>query len=78
MHKVNAAWAGLGYYRRARYLLEGARHVMREHGGEFPRTSKELQQIPGMQPLRDAQTPAHVIGTTAPLIMLLQMRSSST
>lgn len=40
-------WAGLGYYRRARYLLEGAQYVMEHHGGAFPRTSKELQKIPG-------------------------------
>lgn len=46
--QVNAAWAGLGYYRRARYLLEGAQYVVAEHGGVFPRTSRELQKIPGM------------------------------
>ena len=40
-------WAGLGYYRRARFLLEGAQYVMQHHGGSFPRTSKELQKIPG-------------------------------
>ncbi len=51
-------WAGLGYYRRARFLLEGAQYVMQHHGGSFPRTSKELQKIPGgnappMPSLRD-------------------------
>ena len=40
-------WAGLGYYRRARFLLEGAQYVMQHHNGSFPRTSKELQKIPG-------------------------------
>ena len=25
--EVNELWAGLGYYRRARFLLEGARHI---------------------------------------------------
>ena len=25
--QVNDAWAGLGYYRRAKFLLEGARYV---------------------------------------------------
>ena len=29
-------WAGLGYYRRARFLLEGAQYVMQHHGGSFP------------------------------------------
>ncbi len=40
-------WAGLGYYRRARYLLEGAKYVMEHHNGAFPKTSKDLQKIPG-------------------------------
>lgn len=47
LEEVNAMWAGLGYYRRARYLLEGAQYVMEHHDGIFPKTSKELQKIPG-------------------------------
>ena len=47
LEEVNAMWAGLGYYRRARFLLEGAQYVMQHHSGSFPRTSKELQKIPG-------------------------------
>src|SRR5437667_11287648 len=31
--QVLAAWAGLGYYRRARNLLAAARTVVREHAG---------------------------------------------
>ncbi|HEY6881595.1 MAG TPA: A/G-specific adenine glycosylase, partial [Polyangiales bacterium] len=34
---VLAHWSGLGYYRRARLLHEGARAVVRDHGGELPR-----------------------------------------
>lgn len=45
--EVNEAWAGLGYYRRARYLLEGARHVVEKLDGSFPTTAKELLSIPG-------------------------------
>ncbi|BDA41049.1 Adenine DNA glycosylase [Coccomyxa sp. Obi] len=48
LEEVNAMWAGLGYYRRARYLLEGAKYVMEHHDGVFPKTSKELQKIPGV------------------------------
>ncbi len=47
MDEVNEVWAGLGYYRRARFLLEGANFVMKEMGGVFPATSAELQKIPG-------------------------------
>ena len=45
--KVNELWAGLGYYRRAKYLHSGAQHVVTELGGSFPTSSVELQKIPG-------------------------------
>ena len=47
LEDVNSLWAGLGYYRRARFLLEGAQYVVQHHSGSFPKTSKELQKIPG-------------------------------
>jgi A/G-specific adenine glycosylase len=46
--EVNEVWAGLGYYRRARFLLDGARYVAGDLGGAFPRTAAELQKIPGV------------------------------
>ena len=46
--EVMALWAGLGYYRRARYLLEGARYVMNQLGGIFPSAVAELCKIPGV------------------------------
>ena len=45
---VMAAWAGLGYYARARNLLKCAR-VVAERGG-FPETSAELIKLPGIGP----------------------------
>lgn len=48
IEEVNEVWAGLGYYRRARFLLEGANYVMNEMGGVFPGNSIELQKIPGV------------------------------
>jgi A/G-specific adenine glycosylase len=45
---VLAAWAGLGYYARARNLHAAARIVARERGGVFPRTVAELQKLPGI------------------------------
>lgn len=41
-------WEGLGYYRRARQLHAAARQIVRDHGGEFPRTALELRQLPGV------------------------------
>lgn len=47
---VMAAWAGLGYYARARNLLKCARVVAFERGGRFPETAAELATLPGIGP----------------------------
>src|SRR5689334_18721500 len=46
--EVMAAWAGLGYYARARNLLACARAVADEHGGAFPDTEEGLRALPGV------------------------------
>jgi A/G-specific adenine glycosylase len=46
--ELMAAWAGLGYYARARNLLACARVVVAEHGGQFPNTEAELRKLPGV------------------------------
>jgi A/G-specific adenine glycosylase len=45
---VLAAWAGLGYYARARNLHAAARLVAREMGGCFPDTAEGLRKLPGI------------------------------
>ena len=45
---VLAAWAGLGYYARARNLHACARAVAEEHGGRFPSTAAALKALPGV------------------------------
>ncbi|MBU2960857.1 A/G-specific adenine glycosylase [Citreicella sp. C3M06] len=47
---VMAAWAGLGYYARARNLLKCARAVTVDHGGVFPDTLEGLLSLPGVGP----------------------------
>lgn len=42
------AWAGLGYYARARNLHACAQTIVREHGGRFPMTEAELLKLPGI------------------------------
>ena len=44
---VMAAWAGLGYYARARNLLKCARVVVAEHDGRLPETEAALLKLPG-------------------------------
>ncbi len=43
-----AAWAGLGYYARARNLLACARAVAGEHDGVFPGAEEGLRALPGV------------------------------
>ncbi|MCR8550095.1 A/G-specific adenine glycosylase [Salipiger sp. P9] len=47
---VMAAWAGLGYYARARNLLKCARVVAEEFGGRFPGSYEALLTLPGVGP----------------------------
>jgi len=51
---VLAAWAGLGYYARARNLHACARAVSHDHGGVFPSTERELRKLPGIGPYTGA------------------------
>ncbi|KAJ3703551.1 hypothetical protein LUZ61_007256 [Rhynchospora tenuis] len=44
--EVNEMWSGLGYYRRARFLLEGAKSIAKEE--RFPRSAMELRGIRGI------------------------------
>lgn len=46
--EVMAAWAGLGYYARARNLLKCAQHVASVLGGRFPDTEDGLRSLPGI------------------------------
>jgi A/G-specific adenine glycosylase len=45
---VLRAWAGLGYYARARNLHACARAVVERHGGSFPRRLDALRALPGV------------------------------
>src|SRR5690349_21497588 len=47
---VLRAWAGLGYYARARNLHACAQAVTERHGGRFPSTEAGLAELPGIGP----------------------------
>ncbi|MGR9169255.1 A/G-specific adenine glycosylase [Rhizobium sp. KDH_Rht_773_N] len=46
--EVMAAWAGLGYYARARNLKKCAEAVASQHAGVFPDTEEGLKALPGI------------------------------
>ncbi|MGH6760474.1 MAG: A/G-specific adenine glycosylase [Phyllobacterium sp.] len=45
---VMRAWAGLGYYSRARNLKKCAEMILSEHGGRFPGDAAGLKKLPGI------------------------------
>lgn len=48
--EVYQLWEGLGYYRRAFHLHQGARLVVQEHQGHLPQTRQALLKLPGIGP----------------------------
>ena len=65
---VMAAWAGLGYYARARNLLACARGVVAEHGGQFPDSEADLRALPGIGDYTAASVAAIAFGRRAVVI----------
>ncbi|MEO0730687.1 MAG: A/G-specific adenine glycosylase [Pseudomonadota bacterium] len=55
---VLSAWAGLGYYSRARNLHACAKHITVHNGGVFPDTEAELLKLPGIGPYTAAAVAA--------------------
>jgi len=62
---VLGAWAGLGYYARARNLHACARAVCAGHGGRFPDTEAGLRELPGIGPYTAAAVAAIAFGRCA-------------
>ncbi len=48
--EVLSAWAGLGYYARARNLHACAKAVVERYGGQFPEDEAALLELPGIGP----------------------------
>ena len=48
MDQVLQAWAGLGYYARARNLHKCAGVISRDYGGRFPDHEDKLLELPGI------------------------------
>ncbi|MBI3453872.1 MAG: A/G-specific adenine glycosylase [Rhodospirillales bacterium] len=62
---VLAAWAGLGYYARARNLHKCAQVVARNLGGRFPDDEDTLRALPGIGPYTAAAVAAIAFGRRA-------------
>jgi A/G-specific adenine glycosylase len=66
--EVMSAWAGLGYYARARNLIACARAVAGEHGGSFPDTEAGLARLPGIGRYTAAAIAAIAFGRRAVVV----------
>ena len=66
--EVMGAWAGLGYYARARNLLACARAVVAEHGGRFPESEVALRGLPGLGAYTAAAVAAIAFGRRAVVV----------
>jgi A/G-specific adenine glycosylase len=66
--QVMAAWAGLGYYARARNLIACARFVTEEFGGKFPSDEGMLRILPGIGPYTAAAISAFAFGRRAVVV----------
>ncbi|MEQ1497961.1 MAG: A/G-specific adenine glycosylase [Novosphingobium sp.] len=64
---VMAAWAGLGYYARARNLIACARAVA-ARGGQFPQTETDLRLLPGLGAYTAAAVAAIAFGERAAVV----------
>jgi A/G-specific adenine glycosylase len=65
--EVMAAWAGLGYYARARNLLACAREVV-ARGGAFPDSEDGLRALPGLGAYTAAAVAAIAFGRRAVVV----------
>lgn len=63
-----SAWAGLGYYARARNLLAAARAVTSEHDGRLPASEAELRKLPGFGAYTAAAVAAIAFGLRAVVV----------
>jgi len=65
---VLVAWAGLGYYGRARNLHRAARAVIRDYRGRLPRSVAALRALPGVGRYSAGAVASIAFGAPAPVV----------
>ena len=61
-------WEGLGYYSRVRNLHKAAVQIVTEHGGQMPRSSRDLQKLAGIGPYTSAAIASICFGERIPAL----------
>ena len=65
---VMTAWAGLGYYSRARNLHKCAQYVAEHFDGKFPSAAKDLEKLPGIGDYTSAAISSIAFAQPAPVM----------
>lgn len=65
---VLKAWAGLGYYRRARFLHAAAKMLVQEWGGILPQKAADLRSLPGIGAYTSAAIASLSFGERVPVV----------
>jgi A/G-specific adenine glycosylase len=66
--EVMKAWAGLGYYARARNLHRAAREVVESYAGKIPEDRERLRSLPGVGPYTAGAIASIAFGRPEPAI----------
>ena len=66
--EVMAAWAGLGYYARARNLVRAAQVIVAVHDGKLPADEASLRALPGFGAYTAAAVAAFAFGQRAVVV----------
>ena len=66
--EVLRLWQGLGYYSRARNLRRAAIAVVNDHGGELPKDTAELLNLPGIGRYTAGAIASIAFGKRAPIL----------
>lgn len=64
---VLSAWAGLGYYSRARNVHRSAKIIVGERGGRFPESFEKWLELPGIGPYTAAAVASQCFGVKEPV-----------
>lgn len=68
LERATAIWQGLGYYRRCRFLHEGAKQVVEEYGGLVPSEAAQLRKIKGIGQYTAGAISSIAYGRAEPLV----------
>jgi A/G-specific adenine glycosylase len=68
LDSVLREWSGLGYYRRARFLHEGASQLVQRHDGKLPEHANELAKVKGIGPYTAGAVASIAYGKKAALV----------